>query len=161
MPLRKGSAVKDEFRCRTGCNVLKPSLGRDKLLAVCAAVKGLSLAYVVLKRCMPADHPHSPSPPGWAALFHAEDPRGSTAAGPLSYHFLQNRWGWLLCSTLHKGSCSCQSKCCSSETPYFTYQTLRGINLLLLSVNLLLQLKISSCSYSHVYFRCWDLSIFS
>lgn len=161
MPLRKGSAVKDEFRCRTGCNVLKPpstnnSLGCDKLLAVCAAVKGLSLAYVVLKRCMPADHPHSSSPPGWAALFHTEDPQGSPAVGPPSYHFLLNRWGWLLRSTLRKGSCSCQSKCCPSETPYFTYQTLRGINSLLLSVNLLLLLKISSCSCSHVYFHCWD-----
>lgn len=98
--------------------------------------------------------PHSSSPPGWAALFHAEDPEGSSAVGPPSYHFLQNQWGWLLHSTLHKGSCSCQSKCCSSETPYFTYQTLKIINLLLL-------LKISSCSFSQVYFRCWDLSIFS
>lgn len=37
---------------------MEDSLGGDKVLAACAAVKGLSLAYVVLKRCMPADEQH-------------------------------------------------------------------------------------------------------
>lgn len=54
VPFRKGSAVTDEFKFLAGSNVLKycsmeDSLGCVKVLAVCAAVKGLSLAYVVLK----------------------------------------------------------------------------------------------------------------
>lgn len=60
--MRKGSAATDVFRRLAGCNVRKPpsianSLGCDRLWAVCAAVKGRSLATVVLKRCMAADQP--------------------------------------------------------------------------------------------------------